>query len=165
MLSLHDELSHSVYGFSECEETLTQGHANIVWEMKTGKKHYLNDTSLIAVWQVRIEFSPLIEASFNQEQNLSENLVSAIDVTESWGGTHLGRNPSGYGLFCRRCKRQEVHGSLSFKGGRHFSVFFFSRSFRLSLVKMQRFSFLSFVLVSFALFLPAKIMIQQQLSP
>ena len=125
MVSLHDELSHSVYGFSECEQTLTQGHANIVWEMKTGKKHYLNDTSLIAVWQVRIEFSPLIEASFNQEQNLSENLVSAIDVTESWGDTHLGRNPSGYGLFCRRCKRQEVHGSLSFKGGRHFSVFFF----------------------------------------
>ena len=63
--------------------------------MKTGKKHYLNDTSLIAIWQVRIEFSPLIETSFNQEQNLSENSVSAIDVTEPWGGTHLGRYASG----------------------------------------------------------------------
>ena len=46
MLSLHDELSHSVYGFSECEQTLIQGRANIVWEMKTGKIHYLDDTSL-----------------------------------------------------------------------------------------------------------------------
>ena len=46
MLSLHDELSHSVYGFSECEQTLMHGRANIVLEMKTGKKHYLHDTSL-----------------------------------------------------------------------------------------------------------------------
>ena len=46
MLSLHDELSHSVYGFCECEQTLIQGRANIVWEMKTGKKHDLHGTSL-----------------------------------------------------------------------------------------------------------------------
>ena len=58
MLSLHDELSHSMYGFSECEQTLIQGRANIVWKMKTGKIYYLNDTSLKAVWQGRIEFSP-----------------------------------------------------------------------------------------------------------
>ena len=63
MLCLHDELSHSMYGFSECEQTLIQGHANLVWEMKTGKKHYLNDTSLIAIWQGRIEFSPLTETA------------------------------------------------------------------------------------------------------
>ena len=64
MLSLRDELSHSTYGFSECEQTLIQGRANIVWKMKTVKKHYLNDTSLIALWQVRIEFSPLTESAF-----------------------------------------------------------------------------------------------------
>ena len=95
MLSLHDELSHSVYGFSECEQTLIQGRANIVWEMKTVKKHYLHDTSLKAIWQGRVEFSPLTETAFNQDQKLSENSLSAIAVTESWGGTHLGRNSSG----------------------------------------------------------------------
>ena len=65
MLSLHDELSHSVYGFSECEQTLMQGRANIVWEMKTVKKHYLHDTSLKAIWQGRVEFTPLTETAFN----------------------------------------------------------------------------------------------------
>ena len=85
MLSLHDELSHSMYGFSECEQTLIQGRANLVWKMKTGKKHYLNDTSLKVIWQGRIEFSLLIKTAFNQEQNLSENSVSATAVTESWG--------------------------------------------------------------------------------
>ena len=84
-----------MYGFSECEQTLIQGCANIVWKMKTGKKYYLNGTSLNAMWQGRIEFSPLRETAFNQEQNLSENSVSAIAVTESWGGSDLGRNPSG----------------------------------------------------------------------
>ena len=64
MLSLHNELSHSMYGFSECEQTLIQGRANIVWKMKTVKKHCLNDTSLTAIWQVRIEFSPLTETAF-----------------------------------------------------------------------------------------------------
>ena len=63
--------------------------------MKTGKKHYLHHTSLKAIWQVRVEFSPLMETAFNQEQNLSENSLSAIAVTESWGGSHLGRNRSG----------------------------------------------------------------------
>ena len=67
----------------------------LIWEMKTGKKHYLNDTSLKAIWQGRVEFSPLTETAFNQAQNLSENSVSAIAVTESWGGSDLGRNPSG----------------------------------------------------------------------
>ena len=95
MLSVHNELSHSMYGFSEYEQTLIQGRANIVWKMKTGKKYYVNDTSLKAISQGRIEFSPLTETAFNQEQNISENSVSAIAVTESWGGTHLGRNPSG----------------------------------------------------------------------
>ena len=66
-----------------------------------------------------------METAFYQEQNLSQNSLSAIDVTEYWGGSDLGRNPSGYGLFCRRCKRQEVHESLSLTGGMHFSVFFF----------------------------------------
>ena len=94
MLSLHDELSHSVYGSSECEQTLIQGRANIVWELKTGKKH-LHDTSLKAIWQVSVQFSPLTETAFNQEQNLSENSLSAIAVTESWGGSDLGRNSSG----------------------------------------------------------------------
>ena len=94
MLSLHDELSYSMYGFSECEQTLIQGRANIVWELKTGKKH-LHDTSLKAIWQVSVQFSPLTETAFNQEQNLSENSVSAIAVTESWGGSDLGRNSSG----------------------------------------------------------------------
>ena len=46
MLSLHEELSHSVYGFTECEQTPIQGRANIVWKMKTGKIHYLHNTSL-----------------------------------------------------------------------------------------------------------------------
>ena len=64
MLSLHDELSHSMYGFSECEQTLIQGRANLVWKIKTGKKHYLNDTSLIAIWQIKIEFSRLMESTF-----------------------------------------------------------------------------------------------------
>ena len=96
-----------MYGFSECEQTLIQGRANINWEMQTGKKHYLNDTSLKALWQGRVEFSPLTETAFNQAQNLSENSVSAIAVTESWGGSDLGRNPSGQGLFCRRCKQAE----------------------------------------------------------
>ena len=95
MLSLHDELSHSVYGFSECERTLIQGRANIVWEMKTGKKHYLHDPSLKAIWQGRVEFSPLTDTAFNQQQNLSENSVTSIAVTESWRGSDLGRNPSG----------------------------------------------------------------------
>ena len=63
MLSLHDELSQSMYGFCEREQTLIQGRANLVWEMKIGKKHYLNDTSLIAIWQGRIEFSPLTETA------------------------------------------------------------------------------------------------------
>ena len=63
MLSLHDQLSHSMYGFSECEQTIIQGRANLVWKMKTGKKH-LNDTSLISTWQVRIEFSRLRESAF-----------------------------------------------------------------------------------------------------
>ena len=63
--------------------------------MKTGKKHYLNGTSLNALWQGRIEISPLTETAFNQGHNLSENSVSAIAVTESWGGSDLGRNPSG----------------------------------------------------------------------
>ena len=49
----------------------------------------------MALWQVRIEFSPLAETAFHQEQNLSENSVSAISVTEYWGGSDLGRNPSG----------------------------------------------------------------------
>ena len=96
-----------MYGFSECEQTLIQGRANINWEMQTGKKHYLNDTSLKAIWQGRVEFSPLTETALNQAQNLSENSVSAIAVTESWGGSDLGRNPSGQGLFCRRCKQAE----------------------------------------------------------
>ena len=95
MLSLHDELSHSVYGSTKCEQTLIQGRAKIVWEMKTGKKHYLHDTSLKAIWQGSVQFSPLTETAFNQEQNFSANSLSAIAVTESWGGTHLGRNPSG----------------------------------------------------------------------
>lgn len=95
MLSLHDELSHSMYGFSECEQTFIQGRANILWEMKTGKKHDLNDTGLIAIWQVRIAFSPLTETAFNQEQTLSDNSVSKVALTESWGGSDLGRNPSG----------------------------------------------------------------------
>ena len=72
---------------------MTQGFANIVWKMKTGKKHYLNDTSLKDIWQIRIEFNPLTENAFTQEQNLSENSGSAIAVTESWGGSDLGRNP------------------------------------------------------------------------
>ena len=63
--------------------------------MKPGKKHYLNDTSLKVIWQGRIEFSLLIKTAFNQEQNLSENSLSAIAVTESWGGSDLGRNSSG----------------------------------------------------------------------
>ena len=63
MLCLRDELSHSTYGFSECEQTLIQGRANLLWKVKTGKEHYLNDTSLIAIWQVRIEFSPLTESA------------------------------------------------------------------------------------------------------
>ena len=62
--------------------------------MKTGKKHYLNDTSLQAIWQDRIEISLLTDTAFNQEPNLSKNSVSAIAVTESWGGSDLGRNPS-----------------------------------------------------------------------
>ena len=84
-----------MYGFSECQQTLIQGHANVGWTSKTGKKHYLIDSSLIALWQVRIEFSPLAETAFHQEQNLSENSVSAMAVTEAWGGSDLGRNPSG----------------------------------------------------------------------
>ena len=63
--------------------------------MKTGKKHNLNDTSLKDIWQIRIEFNPLTENAFTQEQNLSENSGSAIAVTESWGGSDLGRNPTG----------------------------------------------------------------------
>ena len=94
MLSLHDELSHSMYGFSECEQSIIQGRANLVWKMKTGKKYYVNDTSLKAIWQGRVEFSPLTETALNQAQNLSENSVSAISVTESWVGSDLGRNPS-----------------------------------------------------------------------
>ena len=47
------------------------------------------------MWQGRIEFSPLRETAFNQEHNLSENSITAIAVTESWGGSDLGRNPSG----------------------------------------------------------------------
>ena len=74
-----------MYGFSECEQTLIQGCANLVWKMKTGKKYYLNDTSLKVIWQGRIEFSLLTETAFNKEQNLSENSLSAIAVTESWG--------------------------------------------------------------------------------
>ena len=65
MLSLHDELSYSMYGFSECEQTLIQGRANIVWKMKTGKKYYLNDTSLKAIFQGRIKFSPVTKTAFN----------------------------------------------------------------------------------------------------
>ena len=84
-----------MYGFSECEQTLTEGRASIGWTFKIGRKHYLSDSSLIALWEVRIEFSPLAETAFHQEQNLSENSVSAIGVTESWGGSDLGRNPSG----------------------------------------------------------------------
>ena len=84
-----------MYDLCECGRPVTQGRANIVWKMKTGKKHYLNDTSLIDIWQIRIEFNPLTETAFTQEQNLSENSVSAIAVTESWGGSDLGRNPSG----------------------------------------------------------------------
>ena len=95
MLSLHDELSHSQYGFSECEQKIIQGRANLLWNMKLGKKHYLNDTSLKAIWQGRVEFTPLTETAFNQAQNLSENSASAIAVTESWGGSALGRNSSG----------------------------------------------------------------------
>ena len=70
MLSLRDELSHSTYGFSECRQTLIQGRANLVWKVKTGKKHYLNDTSLIAIWQVRIEFSPLTESVCSRTASL-----------------------------------------------------------------------------------------------
>ena len=84
-----------MYGFSECEQKIIQGRANLLWEMKTGKKHYLNDTSLKAIWQGRVEFSPLTETAFNQAQNLSEKSVSAMAVTESWGGSALGRNSSG----------------------------------------------------------------------
>ena len=54
MLSLHDELSHSMYGFSECEQTLIPGCANIVSKRKTGEKHYLNRPSLKAIWQVEL---------------------------------------------------------------------------------------------------------------
>ena len=50
-----------MYDLCECGRPVTQGRANIVWKMKTGKKHYLNDTSLIGIWQTRIEFSPLRE--------------------------------------------------------------------------------------------------------
>ena len=82
-----------MYDLCECGYPVTQGCANIGWKMKTGKKHYLNDTSLIDIWQIRIEFNPLTETAFTQEQNLSENSVSAIAVTESWGGSDLGRNP------------------------------------------------------------------------
>ena len=84
-----------MYDLCECGCPVTQGFANIVWKMKTGKKHYLNDTSLKDIWQIRIEFNPLTENAFTQEQNLSENSGSAIAVTESWGGSDLGRNPTG----------------------------------------------------------------------
>ena len=97
----------------------------MAWKIKTGKKHYLNDTNLKVIWQGRIEFSPLTETAFNQEPNLSENSVSAIAVTESWGASDLGRNPLDRGCFAEDVNRQEVHESLSSKGGMHFSVSFF----------------------------------------
>ena len=120
---------------------------------KTGKKHYLNDSSLKAIWQGRIKFSPLTETAFNQEPNLSENSVSAIAVTESWGGSDLGRNPLDRGGFAEDLNRQEVHESLSSKGGMHFSVSFFSRYVRVSPVKMQSFSFLISCSSDFLLFI------------
>ena len=64
-----------MYDCCECGQTVTQGQANIVWKMKTGKEYYLNGTSVNAMWQGRFEFSPLTETAFNQEQNLSENSV------------------------------------------------------------------------------------------
>ena len=64
MCPVHNELEHYMYDLCECGRPVTQGRANLVWKMKTGKKHFLNDTSLIALWQGRIEFSPLTETAF-----------------------------------------------------------------------------------------------------
>ena len=80
---------------------------------------------IIVIWQGRVEFSLLKEIAFNQEQNLTENLVSATAVTESWGGSDLGRNLLDRGGFAEDRNRQEFHESLSLKGGMHFSVSFF----------------------------------------
>ena len=60
---------------------MTQGRTNIVQKMKTGKKHYLNDTSLIGIWQIIREYSPLRETDLIRTKS-SENSVSAIAATE-----------------------------------------------------------------------------------
>ena len=114
-----------MYDLCECGRPVTQGRANIVWKMKTGKKHYLNDTSLIGIWQTRIEFSPL------RETDIIKNKISQ--------GTHqvqqMQLNPGeaviqeeilfNRGCFAEDVNRQEVHESLSLKGGMPLVFLFF----------------------------------------
>ena len=49
-----------------------------IWENEDWEKDW---GLIIANWQSRIEFSPLTELAFNQEQSLIENLVSTIAIT------------------------------------------------------------------------------------
>ena len=106
MLSLHDELSHEMYGFNECEQTLTQWTCKYCLDNEDQEETSHDRLQLFG--KVGVEFSPLTEIAFNQEQNLTENLVSASAETESWGGSDLGRNPSGQGWFCIRYKQAGV---------------------------------------------------------
>ena len=106
----------------------------------------------------------LTEIDYNEEQNLTENLVSASAETESWGGSDLGRNPEDRCDLPEALNRKEGHGSLSLKAGMHCNVSHFPIGLVITSY-MQPISFIAFLLVSLVVLHPAKGRIQEQLSP
>ena len=132
--------------------------------MKTGEKYYLNDTSLIGIWQIIIEFSPLRETYLIKKRTKSLRKLIKCNSCNWILGRQWSRKKSFW--------MGDVLQKMEKAGGAwvcHWKVacilvFLFPPFLRLSLVTMQRFSFISFLLLWFALIYTTKSMIQQQLS-
>ena len=95
-----------MYGFTECDQTLTQW----MWKyyLENEDQEETSHDRLQLFGKVGLNSVLLTEIDYNEEQNLTENLVSASAETESWGGSDLGRNPSGQEWVCRRYRQAGV---------------------------------------------------------
>ena len=81
---------------------------------------------VVAIWKGRIEFSPLTEFAFNQEQSLRENILNSVATNVDPGEAMIWeKNPEDRDHLTDALNRQEGHVSLSLKAGIHFSVTFF----------------------------------------
>ena len=98
-----------MYGFNECEQTLTQWMCKYCLDSEDQEETSHDRLQLFG--KVGLNSVLLTEIDYNEEQNLTENLVSASAETESWGGSDLGRNPEDRCDLPEALNRKEVHGS------------------------------------------------------